>query len=128
MHLCVCAMNRYSNAFILFCACCSCVQTCWGQCGAVKSVFTCFSIIFLQLVWLALCCTVDVFYTAIAICLQVHVYKVKLSDEILIASCFEEIIFTLCMFQIHVIYLKIYIKIHFQFPGFQSQFNGSDCL
>ena len=27
-------MNRYSNALILFCACCSGVRTCLGQCGA----------------------------------------------------------------------------------------------
>ena len=32
---------------------------------AVKSVFTCFSIIFSQLVRRASCCSVDVFYTAI---------------------------------------------------------------
>ena len=61
---------------------------------AVKSVFTCFSIIFSQLVWRASCCSVDVFYTAIDcdvgdLCLPVHVYKVKLSEKSS-ASCFEE--------------------------------------
>ena len=30
----VCALNRYSYTFILFCTCCSGVRTCLGQCGA----------------------------------------------------------------------------------------------
>ena len=57
---------------------------------AVKSVFTCFSIIFSQLVRRASCCSVDVFYTAIDCDVSdLFVYKVKLSENSS-ASCFEE--------------------------------------
>ena len=41
-------------------------------------------------------------------CLPVDVFKVKLSEN-LSASCFEELRFMLCIFQIHDLNLKICI-------------------